>query len=311
LIIWVTVVVFVCAAIAVVIYRVNDQKKKLDSHELLFPAPEELKLKERVPATESRAREWAPESKPRVNAPELKQRHKHWDRKPQAPDKGIPTEHLRKFAILCAKPNVIDRCFDCDGALGYERVLIATYPNAYENGNNYIYVECQAMTCSQCRYICADEDAIKSLKTRAKGRWIDIRPWGTKLQQQPSKPNTKTPEIIRSSPKREFQWPSTHAVETTKPAHAIDFDHESDLHQLGYQISGVSRHKRWWILENEALPKLGLEEVANTIATLVKTRKRQRGGAKKYAYAIKEWEHDLSELKLHYYKRNFTWPRTD
>lgn len=84
---------------------------------------------------------------------------------------------------------------------------------------------------------------------------------------------------------------------------------ESELKRLGYQITGLTRTKRWIILE-QAVRKLGLKRVAYTIAHHVKLRKGQKDGERKFSYSITEWEYDLSQLKEKYYKNDFSWPKT-
>lgn len=110
-------------------------------------------------------------------------------------------------------------------------------------------------------------------------------------------------------------WPSTTALETTQRATAPGtFATESTLHQLGYRITGLSRERRWAILTHAAVPTLGLQQVAETIAGLVRARKRQRGGRERYANAITEWEHDLARLKQEYWARagrRFPWPSSE
>ena len=65
---------------------------------------------------------------------------------------------------------------------------------------------------------------------------------------------------------------------------------------MGYQITKMTRAKRWDILQ-KAVPAIGLRKVAYTIAGNVKLRKGQRNGKQKFIHAITEWEHDLAELK--------------
>ncbi|MCP8970903.1 hypothetical protein [Ectobacillus ponti] len=107
-----------------------------------------------------------------------------------------------------------------------------------------------------------------------------------------------------------FNWPSTEASETTGPAQkGPALNENSDLKKLGYQITGLTRGKRWNILQ-QAVPRLGLKRVAHLIAYNVRLRKGQKNSISKYQYAITEWEHDLERLKKTYYKRDFTWPQT-
>ena len=115
-----------------------------------------------------------------------------------------------------------------------------------------------------------------------------------------------------------FKWPGTDAPESTETTGATDsagdFNTETPLHRLGYNVSKpTSRSARWLILSGVAVPTLGLEEVAQTIANHIRLRKTQVGGAERYRRAIGEWEHDLARLKSTYYQgssANFYWPST-
>lgn len=84
---------------------------------------------------------------------------------------------------------------------------------------------------------------------------------------------------------------------------------ETPLHKLGYKITGRSRHQRWQILINRALPQLGLAEVAYTIARNCRLRKLD--SEERYSHAIGEWEHDLTRLKGFFYDGSFFWPSTE
>ena len=67
------------------------------------------------------------------------------------------------------------------------------------------------------------------------------------------------------------------------------------------------------MLRDTALPRLGLQAVAEHIAFLIKMRKLQTGGQQRYRRAISRWEHDLAKLKQVYYGGNapFPWPGTE
>jgi hypothetical protein len=108
-----------------------------------------------------------------------------------------------------------------------------------------------------------------------------------------------------------FEWPNTNIGEKTHPEEPDDtkLNQNSALKLMGYQITGLTRDKRWSILK-KAVPKLGLKKVATIIAYNVKLRKGQKNGMKKFQYAITEWEHDLIKLKETYYKKDFKWPNT-
>lgn len=112
-----------------------------------------------------------------------------------------------------------------------------------------------------------------------------------------------------------FPWPNTEAQESSGTGQSeTEYQAETRLYQLGYKITGRSRSERWRILKDRALPELGLEEVAGTIASHARARKRQRQGRTKYAHAISEWEHDLDRLRRELYSTNrsrFAWPRSE
>ncbi len=97
-----------------------------------------------------------------------------------------------------------------------------------------------------------------------------------------------------------------------------DWREETPLYELGYSIvSPISRRnrprrERWKILMDEALPVLGLQEVAWTIANNCRVRKIN--DREKYAYAIAQWEHDLARLKRAFYHEevaSWSWPSTN
>lgn len=87
----------------------------------------------------------------------------------------------------------------------------------------------------------------------------------------------------------------------------MELNDESSLRRMGYQITGLSSHKRWEVLER-AVPKLGLRNVVNTIDGNIALRVKQIDGRIKYSYAIKAWNDDLQKLKATYYTGDFKWP---
>lgn len=108
-----------------------------------------------------------------------------------------------------------------------------------------------------------------------------------------------------------FNFPKTE-VEAKNNSIEIEekaLNENSALKLMGYQITGLTRDRRWGILE-KAVPKLGLKKVTMIIAYNVKLRKGQKNGLSKYHHAITEWEYDLTKLKNKYYKKEFTWPNT-
>ncbi len=88
----------------------------------------------------------------------------------------------------------------------------------------------------------------------------------------------------------------------------FNFKDHSELYQVGYRITGINREQRWDLLNNSAIPKLGLYKVVCIIASHLKNRKNQPNGHIKFKNAITEWEYDLGRLKKEYHNSNFNWP---
>lgn len=112
-----------------------------------------------------------------------------------------------------------------------------------------------------------------------------------------------------------FPWPGTDASESAGGSNVTDsFRDQTPLFQLGYrQPADTDPDERWAILEH-AVTKLGLQEVAITIAHNVRLRKAQRGGRERYHRAIAAWEADLADLKREYYdgrRQDFHWPEVE
>lgn len=128
------------------------------------------------------------------------------------------------------------------------------------------------------------------------------------LQRYPGLAYAKS--LAKAGP-RPFDWPSTDASETNRPGADDRYRPETELFRLGYRIEGMSSVARWEALKR-IVPILGLQNVAETIVSLVRTRKSQVGGSYKYRRAILEWEDDLARLKRVYYDPNsrFVWPTT-
>ncbi len=90
------------------------------------------------------------------------------------------------------------------------------------------------------------------------------------------------------------------------------------LCMLGYSITDpvsrrtLSSQERWLILVGNALPRLGLCEVAWTIAN--NNHDKKRNAREKYSYAIAQWEYDLARLKRVFYHEAvaaWPWPPTE
>ncbi len=104
-----------------------------------------------------------------------------------------------------------------------------------------------------------------------------------------------------------WRWPSTwgSASNGGRGLEEVAMADESALKKSGYSITDGGRRRprkeRWKILSRVSVPELGLQVVAETIASHVRIRKRQPGGAEKYHRAIQAWEKDLAKLKRIYY----------
>ncbi|SDO87436.1 hypothetical protein SAMN04487897_12529 [Paenibacillus sp. yr247] len=154
------------------------------------------------------------------------------------------------MAAIWRKPEDAETCYRCSGTLTKETTELASF----KYGKIQSYVQTSVCACSTCKYVCANEGNISQIKKQAPGCQFQINDWGA------------VPKIISpvTEPKKhDFQWPSTYTLETLKPGNKSDGDRfglESPLHKLGYKITDSNRTKRWTILENEALPKLGLRK---------------------------------------------------
>lgn len=165
------------------------------------------------------------------------------------------------------------------------------------------------LTCCKCKRIYAI-DKMKLEMNKA------LAPYLCKVDLDPVEyPNTrkitgKLSNITLSPTTNDhFKWPSTDANESNGSSDREgNFRDETELHRLGYRITGLNRSQRWDVLVRRAIPKITLKEIVNTIARNVRLRKSQIGGSTKFSHAIGEWEHDLKRLKQEYYKSNFTWP---
>ncbi|OLO26784.1 hypothetical protein BTR23_22125 [Alkalihalophilus pseudofirmus] len=137
-----------------------------------------------------------------------------------------------------------------------------------------------------------------------------------KSNANPSKKGKSEPKIkevlkATSDDELQFKWPSTEVNDSRAQAdNDLELNSKSELRKLGYQITGLTRVKRWEILENKAVPELGLKKVAYTIAYFVRGRKSMKNGEIKNRNSITEWEYDLNRLKEKFYNHDFSWPST-
>ncbi len=112
-----------------------------------------------------------------------------------------------------------------------------------------------------------------------------------------------------------FDWPSSEATAVSEVVGADDKNREeTELHQRGYNVAhGTTRAHRWAVLTRiiEGREML-LRDVAGTIASHCRARRRQHDGGETYRRALGEWEFDLKRLKMTYYDGHppgFRWPK--
>ncbi|WP_249870797.1 hypothetical protein [Oceanobacillus saliphilus] len=192
------------------------------------------------------------------------------------------------------------------------QVKIAIYRNKSANiVYEYIKTNVQKIRGSMEYFITKNQ--LKSLSKNRPGYWIDLE-YVDKGFNFISKERFQLIELARPVKKVEhdsFKWPVTEInPESGNAENEPDLNTKSELRKLGYQISGMSRIKRWEILEKKAVPQLGLKKVAYTIAFLVRGRKAMKNGLIRNQNSITEWEYDLQRLKDTFYKNNFFWPST-
>lgn len=187
---------------------------------------------------------------------------------------------------------------DSTSELYQELILLAVYSDPFLK-NQSGYIEIKVLIDQNTGKAFLSEKEISSIKRKIGSKYFDIRE------------KSKDVSIIKKMDlnSSNFNWPSTDLKGGYYDEEKSVFKEESELKKLGYQITGMTREKRWKVLET-AVKQLGLKKVAYTIAQNVKLRKGQKDGTKKFSYAINEWEYDLNKLKNTYYKNEFSWPST-
>ncbi|MCY9695518.1 hypothetical protein [Paenibacillus alginolyticus] len=207
--------------------------------------------------------------------------------------------------VLQIKKNTKE-CPHCDHVrLVIEEVQVNVYQNKAVNGA----IVHEVLRCSVCQRVYLNGKDIPKLKKNAGSREVKVNLDPAQYRPEEKKSVISKPAVLPGAGVS-FVWPSTAAEETSSPGSSDGlFKEESNLHRLGYRITGLNRIQRWDILVRKVIPRLPLKEIVYTVANNVKIRKRQVGGKHKFAYAISEWEHDLERLKQEYYKSNFVWPQ--
>lgn len=224
--------------------------------------------------------------------------------------------NMKKVSSIWQIKNSTDHCPHCSQSkLIKEKFLVNGYKKKSEQPQKQVVFE--LLICDHCQRIYSYDSMNKSLNRALEPYRINVnldpieyppKKVATKMVATPK--NTELKTHANQKVNGYFAWPSTEAQESKGASgREGNFKEETDLHRLGYKITGLNRRQRWEILVRKAIPKLTLKEIVYTIAQNVRLRKSQAGGKTKFAYAISEWEHDLNRIKQEYYKSNFTWPQ--
>jgi hypothetical protein len=212
---------------------------------------------------------------------------------------------LRKMSFVTKLPTENLILPGTEIALKDEWVALSVYKDIYTK-EPFKYIKAKVLTYNENSKAFVTEQLIQVIKKEAGKNRVDIRDQNDNLKQH--HPVKSIPTIVTKKEEQPFVWPSTE-IKGQKVEEKGQFNEESELKKLGYQITGTTREKRWRILTT-AVKTLGLRKVAYQIAHNVKLRKGQKDGEKKFVYAITEWEYDLAKLKQQYYKNDFSWPNT-
>jgi hypothetical protein len=195
----------------------------------------------------------------------------------------IPKTIIQKY------PDIMDH-------LNKEKVVLSLHENKHDfMVRKEIVVDAMFSKNTSKYYV--TEGMVKEIKKKASNLWFDIRESSSEKAFQENHPTL-------------FKWPSTDISEGKSSSGETELRNNSDLKKIGYQITGMTRQKRWEILSTKAVPQLGLKKVVYTIAFLVRGRKSMKNGLVRNKNSITEWEHDLAKLKQTYYKKDFNWPQT-
>jgi hypothetical protein len=191
---------------------------------------------------------------------------------------------------------IIQKYPDIMEHLNKEKVVLSLHENKHDfMVRKEIVVDAMFSKNTSKYYV--TEGMVKEIKKKASNLWFDIRESSSEKAFQENHPTL-------------FKWPSTDISEGKSSSGETELRNNSDLKKIGYQITGMTRQKRWEILSTKAVPQLGLKKVVYTIAFLVRGRKSMKNGLVRNKNSITEWEHDLAKLKQTYYKKDFNWPQT-
>ena len=209
---------------------------------------------------------------------------------------------VRKMGHITKLPNGREVLPGTNTSLKEEWIKLATYKDPFfKEGQTFILV--RVLSHNKMGKAFVTSKMLIEIKHKiGKKRYFEVLPYGNHQSNQQNK-------ITHTD---HFVWPSTEVKGNTLTdvqENSI-LNEESALKKLGYQITGLTRDKRWSILQ-KAVSEIGLKKVAFIIAQNVKLRKGQKKGEITFKYSISEWEYDLEKLKKHYYKNDFTWPNTN
>ena len=128
--------------------------------------------------------------------------------------------------------------------LSREVIELAVYKNAKFKGQyDYIRVKVFSNKGSGVAYVRNGE--INQIKAKVgKSKYVDIREFG--------KEKRSSAKDIHN---HNFPWPSTELSENAYTNENQEFNEKSELRKMGYQITGMSKVKRWEVLDR-AVPEL-------------------------------------------------------
>lgn len=205
-----------------------------------------------------------------------------------------PNEELHGKVLLdyiTKIPNNVKYHPKKDVAFENVKVQIALYRYKYSSTAHGYYQTTVKKPLGFQEYFMTNKE-LKSLSKKMAGYWVDLKQVDMDLNLlNKGRYQLNLPEKLeQGTVNNSFKWPETDInTERGDTQKDTDLNTKSELRKLGYQISGISRVKRWEILEEKAVPQLGLKKVAYTIAFLVRGRKAMKNGLIKNKNSITEW----------------------
>ena len=96
------------------------------------------------------------------------------------------------------------------------------------------------------------------------------------------------------------EFPPLESEPKSKSGGKGKFKEETPLHQLGYQLTDMAKEERWKVLQNVAVPILGVNKVTYTVLGNAALRVTNEESADRYRFALIEWYADIKMLFEHY-----------